>query len=253
MLALLLTLLCTVQEPAPAKPAPVAPDSPAAPAAPTPPKPVALWDDKTAKAAVDEWSKVPKTASMADKNRGLDRLAEGSNKALVVPLAKVIETDKSVVLRKRAAELLGNQPAAEAAKEIRKLIKVARIADQPTVMAELIRGLGRTNYDKACWDELEKLFERDFLVERAPLQEAILELVIAKKEKAAVGLLVRHIDEPKPENPDSANNPPADYWEARWKSWSIWKAKVRDALFAVTGQRFSTAAEASAWLKKNKL
>lgn len=254
MLALLLAALSVFQDPAPAKPAPATPE-PAAPAAPAaaPAKPVAAWDDKTAKEAVDEWNKLPRTASMADKNRGLDRLAEGSHKLLVAPLAKVVEGDKSVVLRRRAAELLGNQPAADAGKEIRKLMKNGKVADQPTVMAELIRGLARTGYETAGWSELEKLFERDFQVDRAPLQEAILELVIAKKEKAAVALLVRHIDEPKPDNPDSASNPPAEYWEARWKSWSIWKGKVREALFAVTGQRFSTAAEASAWLKKNKL
>ena len=251
MLALLLSVLCLSQDPAPAKPAPAAP-APAEPAAATPAKPVAAWDDKAAKEALDEWSKLPKAASMAEKNRGLERFAEGSNKLLVPPLAKVVETDKSVVLRKRAAELLGNQPAVEACKEIRKLMKNGKIASQPTVMAELVRGLGRTAYDASCWGDLERLFEAEFFVERAPLQEAILELVIAKKEKAAVPLLVRHLEEPKPTDPDSASNPPAEYWEARWKSWSIWKAKVREALFVVTGQRFSTQAEATAWLKKNK-
>jgi hypothetical protein len=256
MLALLFASLCTLQDPTPAKPAPAAPAAPANPAAPaasTTPKPVAAWDDKAAKAAVDEWSKVPKTASMADKNRGLDRLAEGSNKALVPPLARVIETEKSVVLRKRAAELLANQPAMDAGKEIRRLMKNGKVAAQPTVMAELIRGFARTTYETAHWSELEKLFETEFHPDRAPLQEAILELVVAKKEKGAVGLLVRHIDEPKPADPDSPTNPGPEYWEARWKSWAIWKGKVRDALFAVTGQRFSTEAEASAWLKKNKL
>jgi hypothetical protein len=33
----------------------------------------------------------------------------------------------------------------------------------------------------------------------------------------------------------------------------VWKGKVKDALFALTGQRFTTAAKAQAWLKKNPL
>jgi hypothetical protein len=49
------------------------------------------------------------------------------------------------------------------------------------------------------------------------------------------------------------DNPPQEYWEARWKAWAVWKGRVKEALFAITGQRFSTAAEARAWLKQNPL
>lgn len=253
MLPFLFAVLCAFQDPTPPKPADPAPaaGAPAAPAAPA--KPVEAWDDKTAKAAVDEWNKLPKAASMADKNRLLDRWAEGANKLLVAPLAKLIETEKSVVLRRRAAELLGNQPTADAGKEIKRLLKSPKVAGHHTVVAELVRALGRTAYDASCWSDLEKLFESEIVLDRAPVQEAILELVIQKKEKAAVNLLVRHVDEPMATDPDSASNPPKEYWEARWKSWAVWKAKVKDALFAITGQRFSTGAEAIAWLKKNKL
>jgi hypothetical protein len=85
------------------------------------------------------------------------------------------------------------------------------------------------------------------------VQEAILELVIAHKETQALPMLLRNTDEPAPANVEAADNPPAEYWEARWKSWAVWKGKVKDALFELTGQRFTTAAEAQAWLKKNPL
>ena len=55
----------------------------------------------------------------------------------------------------------------------------------------------------------------------------------------------------EPANVDSPTNPPASYGKARWHSWAAWKGKVKDALFAITGQRFSTGKEAKAWLKEN--
>jgi len=254
MLAALLTLL-TWQEPAPA---PKPPDPPpaaepaAAPPAAEPAKPVVAWDDKTAKAAVDEWTQLTKTAAnMAQKNRALDLFAGGSNKQLVKPLVQVVETEKLVVVRKRAAELLANQPQPDANAAIRKLLKNARVATSPPVMTELVRGLGRCGYDKAQWADIGDVFEREYQVERVPLQEAVLDLVIAQKETQALPMLLRNLDEPAPDSVDAGNNPPAEYWEARWKSWSAWKGKVKDALFAVTGQRFSTSVEAKAWLKKN--
>lgn len=247
MLAAILTSLLTWQEPPP-------PQKPADPARATSPKPVEAWDDATAKAAVDEWTKLQKgTPNMAQKNRALDLLATGSNKQLVKPLVQVIETEKLLVVRKRAAELLANQPPADANAAIRKLLKNARIGSHPPVVGELIRGLARCGYDKSQWSEIDELFERDYHTERVPIQEAILELVIAHKETQALPLLLRNLDEPAPDSVDAAHNPPAEYWEARWKSWSAWRGKVKDALFAVTGQRFSTATEAKAWLKKNPI
>jgi hypothetical protein len=252
MLAALLACLFAAQDPTPT-PAPAGgADKPAAAPAPTPAIAVEAWDDKKAKAAVDEWAKLTKgSPSMADKNRGLNALAEGSNKLLVKPLVAVVETDKSVVLRKRAAELLANQPKAEANAAIRKLLKGGKAAAYPTVMAELVKGLSRCGYDKAQWADIGDLFDREYHLDRVVLQEAILDLVIAHKETQALPLLLRNTDEPAPENVEAADNPPAEYWEARWKSWSVWKVKVKDALFATTGQRFTTAAEAKAWLKKN--
>ncbi len=249
MLAVLFSLVVAWQEPAPeAKPVDQQPKTPLQ-AAP----PLEEWDDKTAKAAIDEWSKVQKgTPNMLQKSRALDLLAAGSNKLLVKPLATTVETEKLLVVRKRAAELLAKQPPLEANAAIRKLLKSARVGSYTTVMGELIRGLARCGYDSSQWADIDDLFEREYQLERVPLQEAILDLVIAHKEAQALPMLVRNLDEPAPENVDAGENPPAAYWEARWKSWNVWRGKVKDALFAVTGQRFSTAAEVKAWLKKNQ-
>jgi len=253
MLAALLLGLFACQDPAPAPaPAPQEPKPVAAPVAP--PKVVEAWDDRAAKAAVDAFAKVLKgTPSMNEKNKALETLATGSNKLLLKPLVLVVETDKSVVIRKRAAELIANQPAAEANLTIRKLLKSPKVGTQPAVMAELVRALSRCGYQTAHWSDIGDLFERDYGAERVPLQEALLQLVETHKEKQAVPMLLRNLDEPVPADPHAADNPPTEYWEARWKSWSVWRAKLKDALFALTGQRFSTAAEAKAWLQKNPL
>jgi len=245
MYAVLLTSLLTWQEPAPA-------EKPATPAPVEAQKPIEAWDDRTAKAAVDEWTKAMKgTPNMAQKNQALDLFANGSNKQLIKPLIAVIETEKLVVIRKRAAELLANQPQADANSAIRKLLKNARVSSHTAVMSTLVRGLARCGYDKTQWSDIADLFEREYNPERVPVQEAVLELVIAHKETQALPMLLRNVDEPVPQDVHAANNPPAEYWEARWKSWAAWKGKVKDALYALTGQRFSTAAEAHAWLRKN--
>ncbi len=249
MFALLLASLVVCQDPEP----PPAPQKPVeAPAAA--PKVVEAWDDKTAKAAADELTKLLKgKSSMAEKHKALEQFATGSNKLLLKPLAQIVEMEKSIVIRKRAAELIANQPAAEANAQIRTLLKNPRVGSYPTIMAELVRALSRCGYASQQWADLEGLFERDYLPERVPLHEAVLELIATHKEKGAIPLLLRNIDEPVPSNVEEKNNPPAEYWEARWKAWSVWRGKVKDALFAITGQRFSTAAEAKAWLKQNPL
>ena len=83
------------------------------------------------------------------------------------------------------------------------------------------------------------------------MQKAILQLVIDCTEKQAWRLLTEHIDEPGPVDVDSPSNPPAEYWESRWKAWRAWRADVKEALFALTGQRFGSGKEAKTWIRAN--
>lgn len=234
-------------------------DPPPKPAQDTPiveaPKVVVAWDDQRAKAAAKVLGKAFKkrSASMRDRNKALEEVATGSNKALVKPLALIVEKDKSIVIRKRAAELLGNQPQKQANRTILKLLKNGRVSSQNNVMGQLVRSLSRCGYTSKQWKEIDNFFEREYNLDRVPLQEAILVLIAEHKEKQAIKMLLRNIDPPAPANVDDPSNPPASYWEARWKSWQRWRVKVKEALFAITGQRFSTSAEARTWLKKNPL
>lgn len=248
MLATLILGLFVFQDPAPqGKPDQSKPVA-------TAPKVIEQWDDRRAKDAAKALTAAFKgNASMRDRNQALELIATGSNKNLVKPLAKIIERDKSIVIRKLAAELIGNQPVKAAGSAIVKLLRSAKVTSYPVVHAELIRAFSRCGYVPKLWKEIDNEFERYYELERVPLQEALLELIAAHKEKQALPLLLRNLDEPAPTNVDDPSNPPAEYWEARWKSWRVWRAKVKEALFAITGQRFSTAKEAAEWLKKNPL
>ncbi len=64
-------------------------------------------------------------------------------------------------------------------------------------------------------------------------------------------MLLNHIDEPAPVDVDAASNPPASYWEKRWKAWRLWRDDVKEALYALTGQRFSSGKEARTWIRVN--
>jgi hypothetical protein len=218
-------------------------------------KKLETWPDKLAKQKVKAFRKAlkAKKVSMADRKRALTELKGGISTHLVKPLAKFIETDSSIVLKREAVEMLGDQTGKRTKKAVLDLLGNARVTGNPQVHAGLIRALGRSDYTSKDWKEIADVFESDYDTERVPVHEAILELVRRHKEKQAIPLLLNNMDEPSAKNVDAADNPPAEYWKARWHSWAAWKTKVKEAMKAITGQDFGSAKEARAWLKKNPL
>lgn len=108
-------------------------------------------------------------------------------------------------------------------------------------------------------DEVLEHLQRLFLVETrmrasyAPdLVKAAVHYLGQMKTKSAVPQLVEMVKEPYPENPNSASNPPASYWEARYKIWQASEGWVRWALKEITDQEFRTHREWAAWLDANK-
>lgn len=251
MIALALVGLLTFQAPAPK----VQQDQGQKSSQSSSSKKLETWPDKLAKQKVKAFQKAlkPKKVSMADRKRALTELKGGKSMHLIKPLQKFIETDHSIVLKREAVDMLGDQPEQRAKKAVLKLLGNARVTGNPQVQAGLIRALSKTGYTGKDWKEIDDVFESDYDNERIPVHEAILELVKTHKEKQAVKLLLRNMDEPSAKNVDAADNPPAEYWKARWHSWAAWKTKVKEAMKAITGQDFSNAKEAKAWLKKNRL
>ena len=215
----------------------------------------ATWPDRLAREKVKAFEKAvkPKKASMADRKRALGELKGGISQHLVKPLQKFIEKDSSIVLKREAVQMLAVQPKKSAKKAVLKLLDNAAVTGNPQVQAGLIRALGRTGYVQKDWKQIARVFESDYDNERIPVHEAILELVRDHKEPQAIPLLLNNMDEPSPESVEAADNPPREYWKARWHAWAAWKPKVKEAMKAITGQDFANADEARAWLKKNRL
>jgi hypothetical protein len=213
------------------------------------------WPDRLAKQKVKAFEKAvkPKKVSMADRKRALGELKGGISRHLIKPLQRFIEKDSSIVLKREAVAMLALQEDKPAKKAVVKLLGNARVTGNPQVQAALIRALGEVGYTAKDWKIIDDVFESDYDNERIPVHEAILELVRDHKEKQAVKLLLNNMDEPNAANVDAADNPPREYWKARWHAWTAWKSKVKEAMKAITGQDFASAPEARAWLKKNRL
>jgi len=207
--------------------------------------------DQEARTAVAAFKKSArdKKARLTQRVEAVQNLGAGSHKLLVKPLAQTVQKGRSMTVRKKAAELLGHQPPVEARRMIVRLIDAEDLP--PEVLAALIRSLSSAGYTSRDWKHIEDLFDRDFNEKYTAVQKAILELVTTHVEKQAWKLLVEHIDEPYPEEIEPLSNPPAEYWERRWKAWRVWRSDAREALFVITGQRFSSKDEAKTWIDEN--
>ena len=207
--------------------------------------------DAEAKQALGKLWKPQDKVSLATKLERVEALALLQHKNLIKPLAVVIQSDPQLTVRKAAARALVRQPPAAAHQVILDLFSDERVKDSPEVLAVLVEGLAEAGYQGSDWAVIKRHFDRDFLPARYGLQQQILRLVAKHKEKQALKLLLTHLDEPIPEDVHGKDNPPAEYWEKRYKAWQVWREDVKTTLFTVTGQNFSTAKEARAWLKVN--
>ena len=207
--------------------------------------------DAEAKALVAKLWKATDKLTLAQKVERLEPLRDVQNKNLVKPLTQIVQAETQLTVRKAAALALARQKPATAKPAIAQLLADDKVAAAPEVVAELVTGLASSGYASSDWPAIAAHFEKDFLPNRSLLQKQIILLAGQHKEKQAVKLLLRHLDEPIPENVDDGANPPAEYWEKRYKSWQVWREDVKESLFLVTGQRFSTRKEARAWLKVN--
>lgn len=248
MLALALGASLLLQDPQPPKNPPAEP-TPAAEREVVPD-----WDKKTARSKVKEFEKRLKGRKVSLKSRmdALEILAGGRSDQLVKPISNLMLKDDSLLVCVRAAEVLAQQPEKAAKPTICRLLATEKFDKKPAVQAALVRALSGCGYASRDWQTLDGLFDKDFGPERTDLQKAILRLVIEHEELQALDFLVEHIGEPMPDNPDDPLNPPAEYWERRWKAWEVWKEDVKAAMLKLTGQRFSTRKEAKVWLKRNR-
>lgn len=232
---------------------------PAPPAKDTPPaasvEPAAFtavrFSDAEAAKAIADFKALPKKAALADRVAAVQALARGTHDTLVPVLDKIVRRDGSVVVRKTAAEALAWQPQKKAYAAVVALLDSKEVAECTELIEPLVTALARVGYSDKDWPRLDAFFRAGYGPERTGLQRAIIQLAAQHKEKLAIPVLLENLDEPKPTDIHGASNPPAEYWEARWKAWRVWRDDLKTAVQQITGQKFASAEEARAWLRVN--
>lgn len=109
--------------------------------------------------------------------------------------------------------------------------------------------------DEGAYREVRKLWQRlvgDPQDENAPGMVELCRYARETKDKRMCRLLAEEIDTPMATDVNSPSNPPAAWWERRWKMWREYHAEAVEALEAITGQTFKTTQDAKEWFHANE-
>jgi hypothetical protein len=229
-------LLCGIQDPADA-------------AAPSLPKPVPVADRKEAGDLLKQYREVSKkkNASMAQRLQGLELLASRQSESFLPEIRNALLNDRDAIVRAEAAKTLGKQQFAKSLPVVTQGLERARKNEDHVVALALVEAIERLGYDGKLFDELCDLFNDE--ATEARVQQRVIQLFDKAAEKRAFKLLVDNLDEPAPVEVDAADNPPAEYWERRWKKWAVWKADVSKALKNLAGIEFKEASFHKRWVR----
>jgi HEAT repeat protein len=204
--------------------------------------------DEEARQAVARFEQTArKKLDMGQKMQAVEDLAQGAHPRIVRTLDAVLKKEPVPSVRLAAARALADQPPKESRQVILAAIKDKKNDDQPQVLEALVRSLDRASYESGDVELLARLFDRG----EATLQKAIIQCFGNHAEKEAVKLLLENLDEPIPAEVQPLHNPPASYWEKRWKAWKAWLPDLKEALKTITGQEFQDSKTAKNWLRQN--
>jgi hypothetical protein len=200
--------------------------------------------------ALDAW----KGLQHAEFVKPLSKLLAHEEADVALRAALLLRIQKPVLADAKAAA----KEADRAMKEIWKLGFAHPVNDKrPVVQGAIVRlhGAWELRLDDQEFDDVVGLW-RQQMGNPDPLRVAALVDVVATaeetKDKRFCRLLAEQIDEPVAGSVNDASNPPASYWEARWKSWREIRDHVVRALKTITGQEFATTAAAKAWFRANE-
>ncbi len=234
----------------PASPAPAAPPAAGKPPAAPAPAPLATIADAEAAPLLDGLKKALKARTSGEALPALEALAGKSHKDFEAALQKLL-VHPSVDVAAKAARCLGERAGPKTPGVLWRGWALPVNDKRWVVKAAILEALAATKapLDAKGWDEIESVWRA------APSTEAMVAVAryftLLGTDKRPCKMFALWLDEPKAGSVADAANPPASYWEARWKTWQAVKPVVVDALLAITGQHFDTSEEAKAWFKKN--
>ncbi len=181
----------------------------------------------------------------------IQALVQKAHPSFVGPLEKLARTDKSKLVRAAAVKALGKLDFPRTRKALLKILGGRGLTRDPLVLLAGLDAVERLGYHPAFFQVLSDLFEKTWdMASPGVPQQKIIRLFAKGKEKRAFRLLVDHLDEPRPADVNSASNPPASWWEKRWKAWHYWRGDVKAALREITGVEFTRAEFYKKWARR---
>src|SRR5262245_55035721 len=245
----LLGSVATAEEPPSNPPAPSPPAMGEVETKPLPPK--AIPDSEAAPLA-EGLKKAMRAKSAAEALPALDAIGGKDHPSFEAPLVKLLGHPNAEVAI-RSADAIAERAGPKTASSLwRSGWLAAANRDRTEVRMSILAALGRmgATLDAKQYEEVESLWKR--ATSGKTLAGIAAYFGAVKTDKRPLRLLSEALDEPVAPATDSGSNPPASYWEARWKVWNASKPAIEEALRSITGQSFHNSAEAKAWFQKNE-
>lgn len=177
-------------------------------------------------------------AGKADKAASRERAAElGQKDAKAIEALVLLEESK---VHAAGARVLALHADPKVGKALLASFQTKGLCSaKPLAAAAIVDALGRGGHRDAQEAVLEEFVRRgDVEVMRACVRYFGQ---VRTTSYEAVRILCEELAAPEPSAPDTAANPPASYWEERWKKWQRVRRDVSWALHEITGQTFQPA------------
>ncbi len=211
-------------------------------------KPGQKLDKKKAKEALKSFGASFKNAKdPKERIAALGSLEKaGCNDIFAKPVGKILLRDKDLHVRIAAAQFLGQLGHKSSKSVLVKVILDRKNRDEMELLMAAGKSLGlcgkKSNFKK---------LENDFVRGSSHVKRALVLSWGFSKDWHAIELLGQWIERPAPANPSSASNPPASYWQQRYREWRQIRKQVEWSLWSITGKVFYSKKEVKAFLKKN--
>ena len=174
------------------------------------------------------------------------------------PMLRLLRADSGKLAAQVAGMWEGRVPDEKFLKKIWKASWGQKINDKRyAVKAKILLAWAplKTQLDKNQHEDVERAWRWMVGNPKEGFSPALVDICLyveRTKDKRLTKWLAKELDEPMATNPNAPNNPPADWWERRWKMWKPTKPAVVSALKALTGQEFDTTKAARAWIEANE-
>jgi hypothetical protein len=241
----------------------LADEPPAAPEAPAEGQPAEAPADlreataDEAKSLLAALKKVYKKKNANDVLPALEPMAELKHESWDKALVRLLKHDSSLVAM-RVAEMWCHRVTDKNLKKVWKAGWQEKRNDKRfTIKTKVLRAVGIAGHilDAKQYKAVEKDWRWMVGNPNESYSDALIDICWyfeVTKDKRHCRHMAEQLDEPGTNVVNDGNNPPADWWERKWKMWKPMKPAAVAALKAITGQEFDKTAVAKKWFEDNE-